>query len=116
MCTQVGFFEVIVMPFFNTFTKMFPKCKPLRDMAHSNLETWKQNPGPATITWKGVCENKLNDSCRDMERERGEIARRARNSNAEGDGAHEKEKRRCIVLTIADLQEENEYERRNTIT
>ena len=42
---QVGFFEVIIMPLFETFTSLFPGCMPVTQQAAMNLEFWRSNPG-----------------------------------------------------------------------
>lgn len=39
--TQVGFFEVIVIPLFTSFVEAFPDCSPLMEQATANLEYWK---------------------------------------------------------------------------
>eukprot|EP00873_Tetraselmis_striata_P034134 jgi/Tetstr1/454398/TSEL_004029.t2 len=38
--SQVGFFDVIVLPLLTDFVSMFPECKPLLDQASANRKYW----------------------------------------------------------------------------
>ena len=42
---QVGFFEVLCKPLFETFCTIYPACAPLRDQLCENLEFWSENQG-----------------------------------------------------------------------
>ncbi len=41
MNSQKGFFDVFVLPMYDSLTNIFPDCKPLLDGARRNLDCWK---------------------------------------------------------------------------
>ncbi|KAK9817088.1 hypothetical protein WJX72_009400 [[Myrmecia] bisecta] len=49
--SQVGFFEVIALPMFSTFVKVFPDCKPLLDLALANYEDWRSLNNDSEAAW-----------------------------------------------------------------
>ncbi|KAK9816903.1 hypothetical protein WJX72_006945 [[Myrmecia] bisecta] len=49
--SQVGFFEVIALPMFSSFVKVFPDCQPLLDLALANYEDWRGLNNDSEAAW-----------------------------------------------------------------
>jgi hypothetical protein len=39
--TQIGFFDVFVLPLMTSFVKVFPECQPILDQATNNYKRWQ---------------------------------------------------------------------------
>jgi len=58
--SQLGFFNVFVLPLLNAFVKVFPECSPLLDQAKKNYMHWEQknDPGKQFCTESGQARRK----------------------------------------------------------
>ncbi len=46
LCSQVGFFDIVAMPLFQSFAQAFADATPMLEAVRDNYNMWRDETGP----------------------------------------------------------------------